>query len=54
MVTSETEQILLSRAEVKALGIPGSNTTWLRNEARARAISAPHSPRRHPCVLGPL
>lgn len=36
MVTSETEQILLSRAEVKALGIPGSNTTWLRNEARGR------------------
>ncbi len=31
-----SEQVLLSRAEVKALGIPGSNTTWLRNEARGR------------------
>ncbi|MDI4655363.1 helix-turn-helix transcriptional regulator [Xanthobacter autotrophicus] len=30
------EQILLSRAEVRALGIPGSNVTWLRNEARGR------------------
>lgn len=29
-------QIFITRAQVKALGIPGSNSTWLRNEANGR------------------
>ena len=30
------QRVFLSRSELKALGIPGSNVTWLRNEQRLR------------------
>lgn len=36
MNESSINKVFLSRAELKALGIPGSNVTWLRNEQRGR------------------